>query len=464
MRLTWYIIRLHIGPFLFGTSAVVFIFLLQFIFKFLNDLVGKGLSYGVIAQLVAYNLAWMLVLAAPMGVLVATLMAYGKLSGNNELTIVKSSGGSAFRAMLPAIVGGALLFLALFYFNDRILPEANHRAFVLQNDIKQLKPTFAIDPGRFSTLSGYSILARRVDRVRNILFDVTIYGQAEERLNVINAREARLEFNHDFSKLLMTLHDGEVQQLNRRQPSEFRRFTFGEYKVAVATSGYLLNKTDPSATQRTDRTMNIAQMRSIADTATRNSLRAARQFDSLLNAQIRPASALPSLTTPERRVLSDREAAAAAITQLASVRALLESESGIRSSELRTSDQYWVEIHKKWSIPAACFVFVFVGAPLGIVVRRGNFGVSASIALGFFIIYWACLVGGEKLADRALLSPAAAMWMADAIIGLMGLYLTILVSRETVTFSFDFAWLRRLRSRRAEAASGTESAGGNISR
>lgn len=443
MRLTWYIVRLHIGPFIFGTFAVVFIFLLQFIFKFLNDLVGKGLSYGVIGQLIAYNLAWMLVLAAPMGVLVATLMAYGKLSGNNELTIMKSSGASAFRAMIPSICTGALLFIGLFYFNDKILPEANHRAFVLQNDIKQLKPTVAIEPGRFSDLQGYSILARRVDRNSNILYSVTIYGQMEDRLNVINAREAHLEFNHDFTKLLMTLQDGEVQQLNRRVPTEFRKFTFSIYKVAVATSGYMLNRSDPSSTQRTDRTMNIRQMRAIADSAARNSDRAAARIDTLLRAQLHP-TVPPAAAANRNLVRTDQQAAMAAMTQLVATRGLLESESSIRSSEDRTSDQYWVEIHKKYSIPAACFVFVFVGAPLGIVVRRGNFGVSASIALGFFVVYWACLVGGEKLADRALLSPAAAMWMADAIIGLMGVYLTILVSRETVMFSFGLSSLRRL--------------------
>src|SRR5690349_21680806 len=131
MRLTWYIIKLHIGPLIFGTCTVVFIFLLQFVFKYLNELVGKGLSYGIIGRLIVYNFAWMLVLAVPMGVLVATLMAYGKLSGNNELTIIKSSGGSAFRAMLPAIIGGATLFYLVFVFNDKILPEANQRAAVL---------------------------------------------------------------------------------------------------------------------------------------------------------------------------------------------------------------------------------------------------------------------------------------------------------------------------------------------
>jgi lipopolysaccharide export system permease protein len=489
MRLTWYIIRLHIGPFLFGTFAVVFIFLHQFIFKYVNDLVGKGLTYGVIGQFILYNLAWMLVLATPMGVLVATLMAYGKLSGNNELTIIKSSGGSAFRAMRPAIIGGALMSIALFIFNDRILPEANHKASVLQNDIKQLKPTFAVEPGRFSSVQGYSILARQVDRTRGELYNVTIYGQEGEGLNVINAKRAEMVFNQDMSKLLMTLHQGEIQQVNRRNMADFRKLTFVEYKIAVATSGFNFNRSDPSSFGRTDRTMNIAQMRAIADTATARSQEAAAQVDSLLRRSLQAPPTPPDtsphdtispgaaslrisppdtasratprrrrgrlVTAPIARIETTRvdtapkrdpraEAAAAALNDFALIRAQIEAANSTRVEELKRADQYWVEIHKKYSIPAACLVFVFVGAPLGILVKRGNFGVSASIALGFFIIYWACLVAGEKLADRTLLSPAVAMWMADAVIGAMGTYLTILVSRETVTFDFDFNWIRRV--------------------
>ncbi len=440
MRLTWYIIRLHIGPFLFGTTVVVFIFLLQFIFKYLNDLVGKGLEYGVIAKLIIFNLAWMLVLAVPMGVLVATLMAYGKLSGDNELTIVKSSGGSAMRAMMPAIVFGSMLFLGLFIFNDRILPEANQRAMVLQNDIRQLKPTFAIDPGRFTTLQGYSFLARRVNRSRNELLDVTMYGQQSEGMNVINARSAEMAFNRDFSKLVMTMHDGEVHQLNLENLSQFRRITFHEYRVVVPISGYNFNQSDPSSFGRTDRTMNISAMSVRADTATAASDRARQRMDTILHQHFAGIVAPTLDLAPPTR----KDAAGAAINDLATFRPNIEAEAASRREQLKEANQYNVEIYKKYSIPAACLVFVFVGAPLGTLVRRGNFGVSGAIALGFFVIYWACLVTGEKLADRLVLSPAVAMWMADVVIGVMGLYLTILVSRETVTFNFDFPRLRRL--------------------
>jgi lipopolysaccharide export system permease protein len=429
MRLTWYIIRLHIGPFIFGTSCVVFIFLLQFIFKFLNELVGKGLGYDVILKFVVYNLAWMLVLAVPMGMLVATLMAYGKLSGNNELTIMKSAGASAMRAMIPSIIGGAIVFGSLYLFNDRVLPDANHQAFVLQNDITQLQPSFAVEPGRFTTMQGYSILARKVDRANNLLLDVTIYNQdaAGDMLTVINAKEARLQFNRDFTKLQMALRQGEVQQISRRDPSAFRKFNFGDYRVTVPTSGYRFAQSDPSAISRSDRTLNIDSMRTIADTAMAGSLRAAARIDTLLqNIVWTPGSA------PVPPTVNERDAANAAMMQLSMLRSSLELEASTRSSDLKRANQYLVEVHKKFSIPAACLVFVFVGAPLGIVVRRGNFGVSAAIALGFFVIYWACLILGEKLADRLLLSPFVAMWMANFVIGAIGLYLTVLVSRETV--------------------------------
>lgn len=449
MRLTWYILRLHIGPLIFGTSVVIFIFLLQLVFKHINDLVGKGLDYWVILQFVAYNIAWMLVLAVPMGVLVATLMAYGKLSGNNELTIVKSSGGSAFRAMLPAIIGGTLLFVALFFFNDKILPETNHRAYVLQNDIAQLKPTLAIDPGRFSTLQGYSILAREVDREKNDLFNVTIYGQDGDYLNVINAKRAELRPNQDFSKMLLTLHQGEIHVVNRRDRGEYRKLAFLQHQVQITVSGFNFQRSDPKAVNRNDRTMNIDSMRSIVDTALAKSKVSEKHVDSILRVSFYPQPRLRLDTLPALKGISSRQdAAVEALSQLILMRPQLEAESMSRVDSKKYADQYLVEIYKKYSIPAACFVFVFVGAPLGILVRRGNFGVSAAIALGFFVIYWSCLVAGEKLADRAILSPAVAMWMADGVIGILGLYLTILVSRETVTFNFEFPRLRRIFGRK----------------
>jgi len=104
----------------------------------------------------------------------------------------------------------------------------------------------------------------------------------------------------------------------------------------------------------------------------------------------------------------------------------------------RQASQYWVEIHKKYSIPTACVVFVLVGLPLGIMARRGGFGIAATLSLGFFVLYWACLIGGEKLADRDILSPFLGMWAANIIIGTMGVYLTIRTGREALVIDWSF--------------------------
>lgn len=438
MRLFWYILRLHIGPFLFGTSCVVFIFLLQLVFKTLAMFTGKGIGLDVIAQFFLYSVSWMLVLAVPMGTLFASLMAYGTLSGNNELTIVKSAGGSAIRAMVPSVILGAVVFGLLFWFDDQILPETNQRVAALQQDIQNLQPVFAVEPGQFSSLQGYNILARNVDRARNRLLNVTIYAQNGPELRVINARQANLEFNADYSKLLMTLLDGEVLQLNRVVQAEFRKIAFSTYTITIETSGYTMKRSDPASMGRSDRSMSIADMRAIADTSAKVADRARRRYDSMLNALSLPPGLM---LTEEHR--TRQESAGLAMNALQGARSVMEMELGNSYSETRRADQFWVEIHKKYAIPLACLVFILVGAPLGIVVRRGNFGVSAAIALGFFVVYWACLVGGEKLADRNLLPPALAMYGADILIGLVGIYLTILVSRETVTFSFDFSRFKR---------------------
>ena len=439
MRLTWHILRMHIGPLLFGTAVVVFIFFLQFVFKSLGDLVGKELSYGVIAELYAYNLAWMLVLAVPMGVLFSTLMAYGKLSGQNELTIIKSAGGSAFRAMLPAILGGIILFAGLQYFNDKILPETNHKAYVMMTDIKQLRPTAVIEPGQFSRLEGYSILAREVDREEDILTDVTIYRRQGPKLNLLNARRADIAYDQSLTKILMTLYDGEAQQINRNAPGEFRRFAFREYKITINTSGQKFEETDPTKFGRTDRTMNIAQMQEVVDSARARQGRAENELSEIMEKQVNR----DSVATPVQNDIPRSQAAQAALGRLAGIRGELQRISGSIEQARKDADKHLVEIHKKYSIPAACLIFVFVGAPLGIVVRRGNFGVSAVIALAFFVLYWACLVVGEKLADRDVLSPALGMWLGDIIVGVLGIYLTILVSRETVLLRFDFPKLKR---------------------
>ncbi|MBK7158940.1 MAG: LptF/LptG family permease [Ignavibacteria bacterium] len=139
-----YITKSLIGPFIFALSVVIFVFLFQFLIKSLDQFVGKGLSIWLIIQLISLNLAWMLTLAVPMAMLVSSLMAYGSLASGNEITIMKASGISLPRLMIPLIVFSFVMFYLMIRFNNDILPEANHRARILLFDISKTKPTFIL--------------------------------------------------------------------------------------------------------------------------------------------------------------------------------------------------------------------------------------------------------------------------------------------------------------------------------
>ena len=157
-----YILKAHFAPFIISFFIVIFVFTFQFIYKYIDNLVGKGLSWWVITQLITLNLAWMVTLAGPMAVLIATLMAFGSLSSSNETTVMRASGLSPFKLLLPVLLFSGILCYGLILFNNKVLPEANHRTRVLMTDIQRTRPTFVIEAGRFSDdISDYNLLARK---------------------------------------------------------------------------------------------------------------------------------------------------------------------------------------------------------------------------------------------------------------------------------------------------------------
>lgn len=446
-----YILRAHIGPFLFGSCTVMLLFLLQFLMRYIDQLVGKGLGAGVIIELIVLNLAWMVVLAVPMGVLVSTLMGFGNLSSSNEITIVKSSGGSLLRMMRPVVMAAILVFGTLFWFNDYVLPDANHRAKILLSDIQRKKPTFAVERGQFSSqIDGYSILARQMDSTGGTLGGVTIYDYTKfNRLNVVSADSGIIAFSPDFTKLIFTLYKGEIHQINHQNYGDYRKVRFDRHQIAMNASGFAFTQSDEGVFSRGDREMRISDMQKIVD----ESRKSIRQTDSSIQTKLDNHFAylwgtpLPADTVPQQPAADTTEAVSRTNNRLTLLRSTLEGEVFQRHDQVLNIDKYLVEIHKKYAIPAACLVFILVGCPLGIITRRGNFGISAAISLGFYILYWACLISGEKLADRGVIAPWLGMWLANIIIGCIGIILTIRVSNES--FAVGFTSLTRIFSRAA---------------
>jgi lipopolysaccharide export system permease protein len=399
--------------------------------KYIDNLVGKGLSWWIISQVISLNLAWMVTLAGPMAALVATLMAFGSLSSTNEITVMQSSGISLLKLMLPVILMAGILCYALILFNNNVLPEANHRTKTLMSDIQRTRPTFAIEPGRFTDdISGYNMLVKKTYPSSNKLEGVLIIDSSNPEIStVLTAESGEISFSKDYAMIIMDLYNGQIHQLNKRNIYEgYREIKFVKHIVSIDAQGFGFSKSDENALSRGDRELSADSMRKIV-TKIRTDFIADR--DKTFEQVIQLAK---DFSTFKYNVnLKELDSNSAKQTMLyvqiltnryRTLKSKILSEKKVEAAKDREIDSYWVEIHKKYSIPFACIVFVLIGAPLGIKTKRGGFGVAAGMSLGFFLLYWAFLIGGEKLADRQMLSPFLSMWTANFVLGAAGLYLT----------------------------------------
>ncbi|MFN4909184.1 MAG: LptF/LptG family permease [Bacteroidota bacterium] len=427
MLLARYILRTHAAPFLFGTVVIMVLFLLQYIMRWVDQLASKGLDIATIVMFLVLNLSWIVVLAVPVGVLFSTIMAFGAMSTTHEVTVMKASGVGLLRMMMPVVLTGCLLWGFVFWYTDTVLPETNVRLSAMMRDIERTKPTFAVDEGQFSTyLDGVTVLARHVDtngRMRGL----TIYDRSRsESRNVISADSGRLMFSPSLTRLVVQLYNGEIHQRAQRDPNEYRVIKFAGYQMTLPAENMMYQASDVTGTSRSDREMSIADMRLVVDRAELQMSEAQKRFDTTLRQHLDYLLKDDASADTSGRTWKERIERATSI--LVSTRSTLESECFRRSSELSVANKYLVEIHKKYAIPFACLLFVFVGCPMGILTKGGSFGSSALLSLGFYVLYWISMIGGEKLADRGLLSPAVAMWVGNAAISLIAAVVTLRVN------------------------------------
>ena len=449
MILFRHILRAHFAPFIGSFFVLMFLFVLQFMMKFMDQLAGKGLSGAVIVELMVLNLAWIVVLAVPMAVLVATLMAFGGLSANSEITAMKASGVSLYRMMFPVLIVADILTYLMVEFDNKVLPEANHRLKTLTTDIRRKKPTFTLIPGLFSQdLPGYSMLVRKTFAESNNLEGVIIYDFTNPNKNVtITAKRGVLSFSSDYRRLIMDLYDGEIHELTTTDNKSYRNIKFQRQVLTTQAEGFDFERSGENTFTRGNRELSAGEMLYIVDSLKTQAVASRNRINALTDG-LQQKVFSGSITKQ-----SDASASWRAIepftnitSQLMMLRNALDGELANYTYLDRTMKQFWVEIHKKYSIPVACFVFVLVGAPLGVMSRRGGFGVAASLSLGFFLLYWASLIGGEKLADRELIEPWLGMWIANIVIGALGVILTYRIAKENVELRFD--WFKRLVPRR----------------
>ena len=431
MKIYRYILKAHFAPFFISFFIIIFVFTFQFIMKYIDNLVGKGLSWWIISQVITLNLAWMVTLAGPMAALVAALMAYGSLSSTNEITVMQASGISTLKLMLPVLLLSGILCYALILFNNNVLPEANHRTKTLMSDIQRTRPTFVIEPGQFTDdISGYNILVKKTFPSSNKLEGILIIdGSNPETANILTADSGEISLSKDFTKMIIELYAGEIHQLSKRNPYvNYRKVEFRKHIVSIDAQGFGFSKSDENALSRGDRELSADSMRQIVaklktdlNTDKQRNIDAVKMLAKDFTVFKYDAGDLKNDTIAAKQTELYVQSL---MNRLKALKSKTVSQKNIETANKRQIDSYMVEIHKKYSIPFACIVFVLIGAPLGIITRRGGFGVAAGMSLGFFLLYWAFLIGGEKLADREMLSPFLSMWSANFILGLAGVYLT----------------------------------------
>jgi lipopolysaccharide export system permease protein len=432
--LSRYIVREHIVPFIFAFITITFLLVIDFVPRIVSQVIDKDLSIWVVLELLALNLAWMLALSVPMAVLVATLMAFGRMGSDFEIVAMKACGVNLLRVLIPLLGAASILSFLMVQFSDKVLPDLNKKARQLSTDIRNMRPTLVFRSGVFITdIPGYLVLIDKINHTTSRVEGVRITDTRDEnKPRIIVADYGFLTVTDRGGNLQFTLYDGEIHSLDTQEPDNYRKLAFRQQEINVTGTASELVRTDRE--YRTDREMPIEDLQERVDQATA----AITPLESKIQQSfVGKANELLSdtLAAGLTGITSDLMALKRVKNEAKSWHRTIERNRQQVASQQRIMNKFDLEIHKKFSIPAASLAFILIGAPLGILAKRGGMGVAIAISILLFIIYWAFLIGGEDMADRGLVSPFWAMWSANFLIGAVGLYLLYIVVTERPVFS-----------------------------
>ncbi len=446
-----YILKEMFLPFFFSLLIITFILFTNFLLRAIDRFLGKGLTVGVILEYLFLNLAWIIALAVPMAMLIASLMTFGRLSEDNEITAMRSSGISFLTIIRPALLFGLIIALTLTYFNNFILPEMNFRARILSGDIYRKRPGLNINPGHFiDDLPDYGMIIQgKTGDVMEKVF-ISSKNNRDTKTNII-ANSATLHTIDD--ALVLTLYDGEIQEIKNDDYRSLRRIGFEKNVIILPADDLVLNRRDTS--NRSDREMTIPMMLDKLERYNKRISTVHRRIANSFERTVKDSIVPPTVELAQTEIAKYRQLLESDTTRTETQRRVRErrlkalerqmnNEYKLLASYHKNRNKYEVEIHKKFSLPVACLLFILVGAPLGVLAKKGGFVVGVSLSFGFFLVYYILLIAGEEMADRSLASPAVGMWSPNVVLGIIGLYLTLRTVRERGPFEIILPkWMRK---------------------
>jgi lipopolysaccharide export system permease protein len=479
MTLERYIVKNYVGPFFFSLSLLTFVFIMDFVLRYIDLFLTKGVKFHIVLQTFILSLGHMFALIIPMAVLPATLMTFGNFASENEITAMKASGISLYRMMRPGLALALMLTCGMIFYNNQILPESNHRLLNLLIDINKKKPTVEIKENVFvDAFQGYNIYVRRKNDKTGEVRDVQIFESDEKGtlLKTITAEKGMLRYLEDDHILRFELENAEIHEIPRgSDPSAYRRTILKSYIMNIKDIDRTLKRSERS--YRGDREMSARMMEDKIKEIRRDIAGVHAKMNEMARTQVRVVLDLldaktreEALGTPPRPGAGDsregpaedsrarpiiqvrspdapRGAPDAPTTKLSTTIRALESQREINKSYFKQIDRYRVEIHKKYSIPFACIIFVLIGSPIAIRLGRSGMNTAIGLTIFVFLVYYVCLIGGEKLADRQILSPVVAMWVPNVIFGAAAAFLIRSATLEQSVVQFRLFGRLSLRRR-----------------
>jgi lipopolysaccharide export system permease protein len=449
---------------------VTFLLQMQFLWKYIDDLVGKGLSFTVIGKLLVYASATFVPLSLPLAILLAALMTFGGLGENYELTAIKSAGISLTRVMKPLIFFIVIIAISAFFYSNYSMPYFTLKTRSLLWDIQQQKPELTIKEGVYTGIDNYVIKVGRKDQKTNLMYNISIYDHSlnQGNVSVTIADSGYIKMTTDKRNLEITLFKGESYvdvvendrssgYYNRTYP--FRRDKFSKQIINIPMAGFELQRTDEGLFRNNFMMLNIRQLETNIDSMNneldydhmmlKNVIIANNYHQNVVynypdTSKNRKIDTLTVYKNAKLRVmyymLTDQEkinTIASALDDARNTKNTITSEVPNRSSKIKRLRKSEIEWHKKFTLSLACLIFFFIGAPLGAIIRKGGLGMPLVIAVLFFILYYIISLTGEKLVRESYVSPYVGVWIASFILLPLGAFLTIKATNDSAVLNID---------------------------
>ncbi len=453
---------------------VVFVLLMQFLWKYIDDLVGKGLEFPVISELLMYTSASLVPMALPLAVLLASIMTYGNLAEFNELLALKSAGVSLQKIMAPVMVISIFITFGAFLFNNHVLPFSNLKMRSLLYDIQRQNPDLSIKAGIFdNSIDGYTIRIEEKDQKTNLLRNIRIYDHTDRMGNIMVtlADSGYMRMTEDERFLVMTLFNGqsysEMQKKEKRTREKtypHRRDKFDKQELMIELVDFGLQRTDESLFKSSYQMMNLKQLKFIEDSLKNEIRKGQRSLYLTLekssyyknkNYLKKPIMAGDTASEDSREIIRfDFDSIYEALSFDEKERMLNQAINLTRSSmnfvsnsfvsidnKVRRLRKYEIEEQRKFSLSLACLIFFFIGAPLGAIIRKGGLGMPVVVSVLFFLLYYIISLTGEKFVRESVITAFEGMWLSSFILIPLGIFLTYKASTDSVIMNIDTYFL-----------------------